>query len=206
MSVKTQLRKMLKQAKNMISSLNILKKEVEDYGKSLIQEAVEETAEELLGTRNIEGIDTEPSAGDKPREVIFDMSRISTPESHKQELHGEFSVIIRNEQQDISKMYRAVDVMKHEALELTPRDTGRLQSAIRTGVEIRGDEIFGMVWYDIEAVVRDGKQGLIKYALPVHDRFANHDTGNNPPRATWRFLELAFDNEAIRQQIREILK
>ena len=186
-------KKIKKTAMKQIDASGVSDKELLDFAEEILDEYLESiSAQELMAI-----------IGD--RTVIFDMDRISSPENHKEELHGEISVIIRDEQEDIDKMNRAVEIMKQEALELTPRDTGLLQSAIRTGVEIRGPEIFGMVWYDIAAVVR-GEDGQIKYALPVHDRPARHDRGNNPPRASWKFLYLAFLNEAIRQQIREILK
>lgn len=109
---------------------------------------------------------------------------------------------------DVKRMTQAVKVLAQEAIELTPRDTGRLQRSQYKKVYREGDYIMGVVGYNPMKVYRRTKKGKTYYALPVHNRYANHsqvDYPNNPPRATWKFLYYAIKNDTILRQIREIL-
>jgi hypothetical protein len=118
--------------------------------------------------------------------------------------------------QDIPKMNRAVQILAKEALELTPRDTGRLQDSQYTLVftEDGGKTVVGVVGYEISEVRRfrasaSGHAEIVFYALAVHNREAYHgqdEFPNNPPRATWRFLFFALRNREIRSQIEELFK
>ena len=114
------------------------------------------------------------------------------------------------EPQDVEKMNKAVRILAKEAEELTPVDTGRLRDSQYTLVftEQNNEVVVGVVGYEISDVRRfrtnSGFSEAVFYALAVHNRDANHTTGNNPPRATHRFLELAQMNRNIQAQIQDL--
>lgn len=113
---------------------------------------------------------------------------------------------------DISLMNQSVNILAQEAIELTPRDTGRLQNSQYKKVQLQdaGKTVVGIVGYDITRVYRTSGGGkTVFYALAVHNRDAYHGQDrypNNPPRATWRFLELAISNQSIKGQIQELFR
>jgi hypothetical protein len=114
-------------------------------------------------------------------------------------------------QDDIIKMWKAVDIVAKEAMELTPRETGRLQDSQRTSVVMEGkDTVLGVVEYLVLEVFRATTSGNITfYALAVHNRYADHSKSkypNNPERATWRFLDFAWNNRHIQQKVRGLFK
>jgi len=115
------------------------------------------------------------------------------------------------EDKDIDKMWEAVRIVAREALDLTPRDTGRLQNSQRTDVKMEGKEtVLGIVEYRVMDVYRSTTSGNITfYALAVHNRDAYHGRDrfpNNPPRATWKFLEKAWDNKFIQNKVRGLFR
>ena len=116
------------------------------------------------------------------------------------------------EPQDVDKMNRAVRILAKEAEELTPVDTGRLRDSQYTLVftEQNNQVVVGVVGYEISDVRRfranSGFSEAVFYALAVHNRNANHTTGNNPPRASWRFLQFAQENRNIQAQIQDLFR
>jgi hypothetical protein len=117
------------------------------------------------------------------------------------------------EEEDLKKMDRAVEILAKEARELTPVDTGRLVDSqydlVFTEKEGNVVNVVGVVGYDISEVFREQNGNTVFYALAVHNREAYHGQDrfpNNPPRATWKFLELAANNGEIRRQIQELFR
>jgi hypothetical protein len=115
---------------------------------------------------------------------------------------------------DLGLMQRAVTILADEAMELTPRDTGRLQNSQykRVMLENGGKTVAGFVGYDVNRVFRTTGTGkTVFYALAVHNRGPDVDHSqanfpNNPPRATWKFLDFAINNNAIKGQIQELFR
>jgi hypothetical protein len=112
------------------------------------------------------------------------------------------------EEKDVDKMWEAVRIVAREAMELTPRDTGVLQTSQYTNVMVEegGKTIAGFIGYRVQDVFRITPTGkTVYYALAVHNREARHTQDlypNNPPRATWRFLEIAWQNRYIQKKVR----
>jgi hypothetical protein len=116
------------------------------------------------------------------------------------------------EPKDIERMNEAVRIVAKEAEELTPVDTGRLRDSQYTLVftENGGKTVVGVVGYDLAEVRRFRVNGnmteTVFYALAVHTLDANHELPPNPPRATFKFLELAAFNTAILNNIENLFK
>jgi hypothetical protein len=135
---------------------------------------------------------------------------LNVTEYYWEDLRVEFRIAFCTEE-DLKKMRLAVDILAREAMELTPRDTGLLQSSQYSRVEMEGENtVFGIVGYDINSVFRiTGGGKTTYYALPVHNRYAYHgqdEYPNNGPRATWRFLEFAWQNKYIQGRIKGLFK
>jgi hypothetical protein len=131
-------------------------------------------------------------------------------EQYWDDIRVEFRIRFCTEE-DLNKMKLAVDILAREAMELTPRDTGLLQSSQYSRVEMEGsDTVLGVVGYNISEVFRvTGGGKTTYYALPVHNRYAYHgqdEYPNNPPRATWRFLEFAWQNKYIQGRIKGLFE
>jgi hypothetical protein len=113
---------------------------------------------------------------------------------------------------DIDRMWEAVSIVAKEAWDLTPVDTGRLRESQRSNVTMEGrDTVLGTVEYQILDVFRATTSGNITfYALAVHNRWAYHgqdEYPNNGPRATWRFLEFAWENNRyIQNKVRGLFE
>ena len=108
---------------------------------------------------------------------------------------------------DIGRMWQAVRILENEAVDLTPVDTGLLVNSRYREVHLDdgGKIVRGTYGYNVINVRRTSNTGKTTYyALAVHNRDANHSEGNNPPRATWKFLEKAITNRAILSQIQDL--
>ena len=108
---------------------------------------------------------------------------------------------------DIGRMWQAVRILEDEAVDLTPVDTGLLVNSRYREVHLddNGKIVRGTYGYNVISVRRTSNTGnTTYYALAVHNRDADHTKGNNPPRATHKFLELAITNRAIRSQIQDL--
>jgi hypothetical protein len=113
--------------------------------------------------------------------------------------------------EDFAKMEQAVAWFAQEAIELTPRDTGRLQASQYSFVIKEGDQIIGVIGYDVSSVFREQNGRTIYYAMVVHEIGPDVDHSqanypNNPPRATWRFLGFAFEKTELRRRTRELFE
>jgi hypothetical protein len=151
------------------------------------------------------GVNDDPTKG---RLVIFDSSPYESTRCMNNtafnKLEARIITNLRDKNIDRPLMEKVLEVFKLECQELTPVDTGLLVSSLYTYVEFTDDTVIGVIGYDIANVFRiSGSGDKVFYALAVHNRMANH---NNPPRATWRFLEIAFENEYIRNIAKELLK
>jgi len=149
-----------------------------------------------------------PEDPKKGRVVIFDSSPYESTRCMNNtafnKLEARIITNLRDKNIDRPLMEKVLEVFKLECQELTPVDTGLLVSSLYTYVEFTDDTVIGVIGYDIANVFRiSGSGDKVFYALAVHNRMANH---NNPPRATWRFLEIAFENEYIRNIAKELLK
>lgn len=151
-----------------------------------------------------------PEKSKKPeaRAVVFDSSPYESTRcmynTAFNKLEARIIMKLRDEILDKDLMEKVLEVFELECKELTPVDTGTLVNSLYKYVEFSEDKVIGVIGYDIGSVFRITEKGeKVYYALAVHNREANH---NNPPRATWRFLEIAFENQYIRSIAREILK
>jgi hypothetical protein len=112
------------------------------------------------------------------------------------------------EEKDVNKMWEAVRIVAREALDMTPRDTGILQESQYTNVllEDGGKTVAGFIGYRVHDVRRVTATGrTVYYALAVHnlDKYHGQDKyPNNPARASWRFLEFAWDNNYIKNKVK----
>jgi hypothetical protein len=179
----------VKSAFQRLKNLNVKNKEVKEWGVNIVTQLLK-----------IVGIDSKAKC--PPRKVVYTVNYTSA-------LIVEMRVPFC-EPQDVERMNKAVRILAKEAEELTPVDTGRLRDSQYTLVftEQNNEVVVGVVGYEISDVRRfrtnSGFSEAVFYALAVHNRDANHTTGNNPPRASWRFLELAQTNRNIQAQIQDL--
>jgi hypothetical protein len=145
---------------------------------------------------------------DKGRRVIFDSSPYESTRCMNNTAFNKLEARIITEIRDLSVdkilMSKVLEIFKLECEELTPVKSGVLLSSLYTYIDYNNTNIIGVIGYNVSSVYRIQPNGRkVFYALAVHNRTAHH---TNPPRATWRFLEIAFENKYIRNMAKELLK
>jgi len=186
--------KRVKAAFQKLKNLNVRNQEVKQWGVNVVTQ--------LLRIVGLDGEQRPGSCG--PRQV------------HITEIYTSLLVVELRvpycSDADIGLMYRAVNILAEEAMAMTPRETGRLQDSQYKDVQLEnsGKVVAGFVGYDINQVRRTTNTGkTVYYALAVHNRNAHHGRDrypNNPERASWRFLDFAINNNAIKQQINDLFR
>lgn len=183
----------VKSAFERLKSLSVPKKYV-DFGIRVVEQLLEKVG---LGTKTTQQLC-------KRRVEFLEEGYSHTSETLIAEIKTKFC-----SDDDFAKMEQVVAFFEEEAKQLTPVETGRLQKSLSSFVEKRGDELVGIIKYDINSVVREQNGRSVYYALAVHHRYAYHGRDKYPangPRATWRFLEKAFENTELRRRTRELFE
>lgn len=183
--------KRVKAAFQKLKNLNVKNQEVKQWGVNVVTQ--------LLRIVGLDGEQRPGSCGPRRVEIEADY-------------YGHLVVHMRVpycSDADIGLMWQAVRILETEAVALTPVDTGLLKKSRYREVQLEnaGKTVRGTYGYDVINVRRTSNTGRTTYyALAVHNRDANHTQGNNPPRATWKFLEKAITNRAILSQIQDLFK
>lgn len=191
----------LKQKRNSIKS-KTTNKENSDFVLGMFDELVASIPAEYLGEDLSDVIDTPGIKVRKLRNVEFDESKYRSTKCMNNtignQLEGDIIVQIIDEEEDVKIMEEVLEMFENEIRELTPVGKGILSSAIFSSMRISGNTIIGTVGVKVDQVVRTTGTGReVYYAIAVHNAVGQFYSG--PPRATWGFVEKAFENEYLRQ-------
>lgn len=107
-------------------------------------------------------------------------------------------------------MKAAIEIIRDESTELTPIDTGELIASQYTEIKQTGKEIVGKIGYDTSIA----PHAFYVHEIPpmINSPSGLHTLPHNPPRASWKFLSLAFENkldeaiEAMDKAIKKAMK